>query len=223
MDKFLKSLSIIADALTIISLIWAIAWSFYHRKRSLIGLKINVFVVSLLRFVFICIVGAIFYRFWEFIYGFVSIIFNGGSAYQRYYWDDNNIIPYLFSFFTSGLIILILFWLTITIIWTSSFENVIDFINILIPKNVRIKKVAKNKLVIINAQYGINDKYIDVTDKLNQMIIDNKLSILASNELAGDPIIGVPKELRIKYRFNDYEQKEEIAKENETITIEINK
>ena len=223
MDKFLKSLSIIADALTIISLIWAITWSFYHRKRSLIGLKINVFVVSLLRFVMICIVGAIFSRFWEFIYGFVFLIFNGESAYQRFYWNDNNIIPYLFSYMTSGLIILILFWLTATIIWTSSFEYVIDFINILIPKNVRIKKVDKNKLVIIDAKYGFNDKYFDVTDKLNQMIIDNKLAILSSNELAGDPIFGVPKELRIKYRFNVYEQREEIVKENETITIEIKK
>ena len=223
MGKLQNSISIIANIITIITLLWAIIWSIYNKKRNPIGLKINVFLVTLLRITIILIIGGLYFRLWDIIYGLFLLLFNGSYNISNYYWNDSRVLFYILSYLTSGLIMLVIFWLTVTIIWTSSFEHVIDFINIIIPPKIRIKKKDKNKLIIVEAKYGIEDKYIDVTDKLNQMIVNNKLNIIASNDLAGDPIFGKVKELRIKYKINEYEIKEEIVKERESVLIELKK
>jgi len=57
-------------------------------------------------------------------------------------------------------------------------------------------------LEIIKAIYGTVNKFIDVTTKLNEQVKNNKLSIKASNNIAGDPDVGVPKRLTINYKIN---------------------
>lgn len=66
---------------------------------------------------------------------------------------------------------------------------------------------SKGKLEILKAQYGVfsNDRpgVVDVTEKLSEKIEDNKLQVLASNELAGDPLSGQVKTLYVKYTYGD--------------------
>lgn len=58
-------------------------------------------------------------------------------------------------------------------------------------------------LEIIKAIYGTTeDKSLDVTKELQDMIVDNKLEIIASNAIKGDPDPGTKKRLIIEYRFN---------------------
>lgn len=62
---------------------------------------------------------------------------------------------------------------------------------------------AKDKrLEIIKAIYGTQKAEYDVTEELNNRIVDNKLEIVASNEIAGDPDPGTEKKLIIQYRIN---------------------
>ncbi len=65
------------------------------------------------------------------------------------------------------------------------------------------EKAIGNKLQIINAQYGANDKFINLTEKLNTLIKASVLNtVLVDNKFAGeDPIRGVPKVLKIKYFY----------------------
>jgi hypothetical protein len=77
----------------------------------------------------------------------------------------------------------------------SSFSSVKTFID-----NLFTAKQTSN-LKIISALYGKNDKYFDITDKLNNLISNNKLSISVTNNIAGDPNVGVGKELILVYSY----------------------
>jgi hypothetical protein len=61
----------------------------------------------------------------------------------------------------------------------------------------------KNNLKIYKAVYGNNDRWIDITQELNQAISKNKLNIVLSNKIAGDPIHGIQKIGKVKYSYDD--------------------
>jgi hypothetical protein len=73
-------------------------------------------------------------------------------------------------------------------------------------KNEQKPENNKEKgLKIIKASYGIeeNGKNVNVTNKLNDLIIDNKLVINATNALVvSDPAPGIVKKLIVKYKYN---------------------
>ncbi len=74
-------------------------------------------------------------------------------------------------------------------------------------------------LVITKAEYGAQDKWVDVTDKLVAAMSNNGISITAGNNLAGDPIHGVVKELRVEYTL-DGEGHQVSIPENEVFEVE---
>ncbi len=54
-------------------------------------------------------------------------------------------------------------------------------------------------LQIVSARYGFGDKWVDVTDVLRNRVRGGTLVVRASNSLAGDPIYGVAKQLKVEY------------------------
>jgi hypothetical protein len=76
----------------------------------------------------------------------------------------------------------------------------------------------KRKLRIIDAWYGTGINRINITRELNNSIFDNKLKIVLSNNIAGDPLFGKEKEGLVKYVFNKQEF-EKKYKENEIIDL----
>lgn len=66
-----------------------------------------------------------------------------------------------------------------------------------LPK-LPIRPVPK-ELEILSAQYGAQDQWLDVSTQIQNMIQDNQLSVYASNNLAGDPLFGFPKTLKVEY------------------------
>jgi len=69
--------------------------------------------------------------------------------------------------------------------------------------NEIIQKTNNKELVILKADYGSPTNSIDITDKLNGLIKNNKLTTIATNEVAGnDPHRGVVKNLNVKYKHN---------------------
>lgn len=69
--------------------------------------------------------------------------------------------------------------------------------------------VGPDNLRILEAIYGTTERKKDITQEIKALVKDNKLSIRASNDIAGDPYPGVVKKLRIRYEF----QGEELEKE----------
>lgn len=81
------------------------------------------------------------------------------------------------------------------------------------------KEIADETFTILKGTYGITDKNVDVTDKLNALIKDEKLVTEATNLLVdNDPVPGIPKFLDIEYKY----QGEKIVKkfkENEAVNL----
>jgi Beta-lactamase enzyme family len=72
-----------------------------------------------------------------------------------------------------------------------------------LANNGYTKAPKKEGLHIIKARYGACGKWIDVTSQLRGKIKDNRLSIMASNDIAGEPIYGTNKSLYAEYILNN--------------------
>ncbi len=58
-------------------------------------------------------------------------------------------------------------------------------------------------LQVLHAKYGANDRWMDVTDKLNSMVHDKSLTFTVEFWYTmGDLTPGVPKSLKLSYRLN---------------------
>jgi len=87
-------------------------------------------------------------------------------------------------------------------------------LTILISKLYNIIKIKNKKLKIISATYYTELKSIDITDELNDAIENNKLKIILSNNIAGDPHKGAVKKGKIKYIFNGEEDQKEYQEDD---------
>jgi len=61
-----------------------------------------------------------------------------------------------------------------------------------------IKKRAE-ALVILQAVYRTDERRIDVTEEVAKKVLDGKLHVRVTNNIAGDPHPGVGKRLFVKY------------------------
>ena len=62
----------------------------------------------------------------------------------------------------------------------------------------------KVKILVINkAEYGAQDKWVDVTSQVSAAVQGNGISIRAGNQIAGDPISNVVKSLKVSYTLDD--------------------
>jgi hypothetical protein len=77
---------------------------------------------------------------------------------------------------------------------------------------------ANAHLEILSATYGARDKWVDVTDHLRALVQDDALVVKASNALAGDPIDGTRKQLKVDYQL-DGELHSKTVREGQTLRI----
>jgi hypothetical protein len=74
------------------------------------------------------------------------------------------------------------------------------------------------ELRILSAKYGARNKWIDVTMQVRQKINNSTLAIRAGNDIAGDPLFGVAKTLRLEYVL-DGERKTAALREGAELRI----
>jgi HEAT repeat protein len=74
-------------------------------------------------------------------------------------------------------------------------------------------------LAITKAEYGAQDTWVDVTDQLAAAVTGGGVSVRAGNGLAGDPIPGVVKQLRVEYTLGG-EKHTATVPENESFEIQ---
>ena len=79
--------------------------------------------------------------------------------------------------------------------------------------------LSRRELKIVKAEYGSGTTFTDVTSQLNDLVIDNKLTVTLSNGIPGfDPTPGVLKYGKIKYEY-DNKVKEKKVTEGKEIVI----
>jgi len=88
-----------------------------------------------------------------------------------------------------------------------------------LPKLAPPPGESPKTLAVVKAEYGAEDKWIDVTDKVAAAVRGNMLTVTASNALAGDPIHGVVKQLKLVYTLDGEEHTVTIA-EGETFDLQ---
>ncbi len=79
-------------------------------------------------------------------------------------------------------------------------------------------KILKIHQAVYGTADGDKDKQVDVTEQLQKQVVNNRLEVVANNELAGDPARGTPKQLRITYSL-DEKQFTKIVNEKETLIL----
>lgn len=86
-------------------------------------------------------------------------------------------------------------------------------------KDINQKEIVQPKpiLEIITATYGTEQVNLDVTEELKQKIVNNKLEIVASNSIKGDPAKGTIKKLTIKYVFGGKTMTKEFVERTKAI------
>ena len=122
--------------------------------------------------------------------------------------NDLNLIVFWVCLIVAFLSLLLLIW------------SLCKFNNI--RKNLFIKvkdSQIEPMLQILKVIYSTSEKEINITDKINNMLLNNKLSFIVSNEIAGiDPQKGTPKIMEIKYTFKGETLKKEY-KEGEKVNL----
>lgn len=97
----------------------------------------------------------------------------------------------------NNLIYLLIFFNYKLPIWSLILSLFLAFVANRVYKNI----TNKGKLEILEASYGVGTKWIDITAYLNKAIINNKLKIVLSNNIAGDPIEGKLKRGIVDYKI----------------------
>ena len=86
-------------------------------------------------------------------------------------------------------------------------------------QTIQKPKIDDEVFKIIKGTYGIIDKNVDVTDKLNGMIEDGKLHTEATNSLVdSDPVPGTQKFLNVEYEYRG-ERLTKQFKENSVVNL----
>jgi hypothetical protein len=151
------------------------------------------------------------------IYFFVDLILTGNVTDTNFVWESGKEIEHIVAYLISGIIGISISWMVGTFIWTSSWNLSKEFLNLFIPNDKLLSKQT-SPLEILSAIYKTDNAQVDITPVARQMVLNNKLKIRASNELAGDPDPGVAKILIISYRIGR-KTSEIKAGEGDTVSI----
>lgn len=74
-----------------------------------------------------------------------------------------------------------------------------------VKNNVPNSNKDNKKLVIIGARYYTAERTKNITQEIEDMVKNDKLTTIASNDIYGDPHPGEPKKLFILYKYNGVE------------------
>lgn len=88
----------------------------------------------------------------------------------------------------------------------SSFVKVGDHVEAVEEQSAARHEEGEQHLEIIEAIYGTKNKQLDVKGKLQALSGGKKLSIVACNEIAGDPEHHVIKTLKVRFKYGDKER-----------------
>ena len=83
--------------------------------------------------------------------------------------------------------------------------------------NTIIDNILGLNLEIIEATYYSTNQSLNVTSQLQELIEDNRLITIASNDISGDPEQYKPKKLKIKYEYNGKISEVEFKEDDEVI------
>ena len=188
-----------AHTLEIISIVAAAVYGIKERKKSLIGFRVSTVLDYAFRLFLIAGFALCLYIVWDWAFR----LFWGAMAY----WRNDAPLALLATYCLSVAFGIVAISITIKYISKISLNAILEGIQILISRIPLFrKKPQAPSLTIDKAIYWTPNANVDVTTVLNKMILNNTLTAVASNDLAGDPDYGTKKILIVNYREGGVEQ-----------------
>ena len=222
MEKFnsvKEIISLVADLITILTVIWVTFYGIIKKHKNLLGLRINEFISFMLKLALLILLGIIVFYLSYGIYLIILTVtkFDGSNIF----WEKEHPFPHIIAYFISGIIGISLLWLAATIIWTGSLKYVKNLWDSTKLKSLFSEFSTDKELIIEKAIYqAIPGTSFDVTLIVQKMVINNSLIITSSNSLAGDPLKDTIKNLIIDYKFGKRNEiKTVIVPETMTLTL----
>lgn len=214
----LRLLSVAADIVTLLSLLAAGILALNGRYENVLALRVGLFISYIFRVALIVLFLTVLYGLTNLVYLLILMIFGYDVSYGGvgYFWDSENWFSYVIAYLIAYGLSLAIAWVGIGVIWTFSWNHAKQFMNLFIPNTFAIGR--RPALQIISATYGTHGGQVDVTRIAQDMVTEGRLTITASNNLAGDPDVGTLKQLSIIYRVGQQTFRRTIS-ENETLTI----
>jgi hypothetical protein len=222
LNSIKELISIVANLITIVTLIWVTTYGLIKKHKNLLGFRINEFIGFILKSSILLVFGIIVFYLSYCLYLLILVFtkVNGSNVF----WERGHELPHIIAYFISGAVGISLLWLLSTIIWTGSLKYVKSlWDNTKLPN--LFKEFSRDKeLIIDEAIYkATEDNFFNVTLIAQQMIKNNSLTITSSNSLAGDPLQYTIKNLIIKYRFGkENDPQTVVIPEYKTLTLKYN-
>ncbi len=222
MEQFLKTISTVADIMTILGLGGLLTYGAILRDKNLFGRRLFNFMVGILKFSLISFIWIFGYRLADIPYSMIILVIKGNLNYL--YWEQGKEFQHLLGYIVTGafvgsiLLLISLYISTFSLYYPKLFLSTISGGRF----SVDLKKYPRfANLEVLQASYGANTSFLDVTHVLRSMIDNGRLFVQASNSLAGDPIYGVRKSLIVKYRLDGIE-KQSTVMEDDILEIPTN-
>jgi hypothetical protein len=185
----------LAHSLAVLSILGTFVFGVLQRKKSLFWFFVSTVLDYSFRIFLIVTFLLCLYGCWDFI--FTAIWQPDG------YWSNNHVLGYLISYLLTLTFGILATGLIIKLVLRISLVRIFAKADLLISKIPFVPaKSEADALVINDATYGTQKNKIDVTKTLNAMIVNNELTVIASNSLAGDPEPGSPKMLIVAFRYH---------------------
>jgi len=183
--------------------------TFLFKKKNMIFFKFFQVMTFLFKSAICIILLVLFLRFGKFVYYYSLIYLKGYIHLADLYWEKGAEWKHLLAYCIAGVLLIPIYTVTCSIIFSKSLLYVKSFINSFLPDNrkINLDKYVQQKLFqVTKAIYGTDSAETDVTDVLRNMIYKNHINIIASNLLGGDPHPGILKKLYVKYEYDGIEK-----------------
>lgn len=215
-SSFIRWFGFFADIISTSIIIGGLAvWKLTPDKQIAAQYKVNKFMTYVFRSVLIIIFGLMLFGLLYMLFFYITV---ADDDYRKYnFFNPDYPMPWIIAWSVAGGLFLVSFTLLSQIIWTFSWDPVKLFMNIMLPPHKKFK--PEPPLEIISAEYkGPNYGYIH-TDYIKRMVIDNKLVVMATNGLFGEPEHGKEKVLIVEWRYGDKFGKS-VVPEGDVLTVE---
>jgi hypothetical protein len=124
-DLLFKSISLIADVMTLIGVSGIVTWSIFHRESRLADKVLEIFAFSIKMFFCLLLLAPflmLFHPMSFFSRLFLTGVFEMPIDLTRQWWDSTNPVPYVISHLFTGLIVIPLYVVTCACVLLWSFS-----------------------------------------------------------------------------------------------------
>jgi hypothetical protein len=195
-------ISLIADLITIATLIVILLYGILNRDRSVFGRKVFSISVFLGKYYLILVVFLAFCVISYLLYKEMLLLLKGLV-------DGNTIFLHIISSIVAILPLIFFFMIAVSIATRSLYivKRIIQKTNLI---KFDMNKYQHRPFEIKSAIYGTKDHNIDVTQALREQTDNYKIDFLVNNSLAGDPDRWHIKTLTVEYRIDEEDKTIEV-------------